>query len=164
MGTSEEVLNELHRRVNRRRQEGKYPTGLEDQLEAEFKSILEVVHRGQDEVERICHLIEELRASLVMLNGVTSPESRIPGGKLFHRTIARLVARQTRGVAQQTQLAITRQLDVLDLVAKQLRAQRDADVRVLHQLEHAMMDRLMMVDALAEAIIELERKVDSKDT
>lgn len=159
MTTSEEVLAELNRRVELRRQEGKYPPDLERQLEAEFAAILEVVHRGEDEVDHIAHLINELRVELLSLNGLVAPQSRIPGGGLYHRLVGRLVGRQTRGVAQQTQKALQRQLDLLDLVQHQLRAQRDADVRVLHQLETGMRDRLMMVDALAESVLELERKV-----
>ena len=158
MTTSEEVLAELRRRVETRRQEGKYPFGLEKQLEAEFAAILEVVHRGEDEVDHIAHLIGELRTEVLSLNGVVTSQSRIPGGALYHRLVGKLIGRQTRGVAQQTQHALHRQMDLLDLVQKQLRAQRDADMRVLHQIETAIRDRLMMVDALAESVLELERK------
>ena len=76
--------------------------------------------------------------------------------------MGKLVGRQTRGVAQQTQVALQRQLDVMELIQRQLRAQRDADVRVLHQIETAIRDRLMMVDALAESVLELERKATTK--
>lgn len=158
MTTSEEVLEELRRRVNVRRQEGKYPPGLEEQLEAEFAAILEVVHRGEDEIGHIAQLISEVRGEISALNGVATTQSRILGGSLFHRFIRRLVARQTQGVAQQTQAALLRQLEIVELVQRQLRMQRDADARVLHQLETAMRDRLMMIDALAEAVLELERK------
>lgn len=158
MAYSEKVLDELRVRVERRRQEGKYPPGLEEQLEAEFDAILEVVHRGQDSVLHIAHVIEQLRSEIPSVNGVIGSQSRIPGGRLFHRLVGRLVGRQTRGVAQQTQAALGRQLDLMEIINYQLRAQRDADVRVLHQLETAIRDRLMMVDALAEAVLELERK------
>lgn len=158
MTTSEEVLAELQRRVEQRRQEGKYPPGLEQQLEAEFEAILEVVHRGEDEVDHIAHLVNILRGELLSLNGLITSQSRIPFGRTFHWVVGRLVGQQTQGVAQQAQKAFQRQLDLIELVQKQLRAQRDADVRVLHQLETAMRDRLMMVDVLAESILELERK------
>jgi hypothetical protein len=51
------------------------------------------------------------------------------------------------------------QQDVLELLLKQLEIQQGTDVRVLNQLSHAMQDRLMMIDALAQSVIELERKV-----
>lgn len=161
MTTSEEVLDELRRRVEIRRQEGKYPPGLEQQLEAEFVAILEVVHRGKDEVEHIAHEITRLRDEINSLNGVVTAQSRIPGGSLFHRFVGKIVGRQTRGLAQQTQEALRRQLDLLELFQKQFRVQRDADTRVLHQLEGAIRDRLMMIDALTEAVLELERKASS---
>jgi len=162
MTTSEEVLTELRRRVEVRRQEGKYPPDLERQLEAEFASILEVVHRGEDEVDHIAHLVTVLRQEVLSLNGLVTNQSRIPGGRLYHRVVGKIVGRQTRGVAQQTQVALQRQLDVIELIQRQLRAQRDADVRVLHQIETAIRDRLMMVDALAESVLELERKATTK--
>jgi len=161
MTTSEEVLTELRRRVENRRQEGKYPPDLERQLEAEFAAILEVVHRGEDEVDHIAHLVAVLRQEVSALNGLISTQSRFPGGRAYHRIVGKLVGRQTRGVAQQTQVALQRQLDVIDLIQKQLRAQRDADVRVLNQVETAIRDRLMMIDALAESVLELERRASA---
>jgi hypothetical protein len=49
--------------------------------------------------------------------------------------------------------------EALILVEKQLTQQRETDSRVMKQLEHAVMDRILMVDVLAEAVLELERKV-----
>jgi hypothetical protein len=51
------------------------------------------------------------------------------------------------------------QQQVLELLLKQLEIQQGTDVRVLNQLSHAMQDRLMMIDVLAQSVIELERKV-----
>jgi len=158
----DDVLQELEARVARRRIEGKYPPGLERQLEAEFVAILEVVHRGDDSIGAIFQILAELREETRTLTGGFSSHSRIPGGSIVHRLIARVFGRPTRIVAQQVQSVLSRQLDLVEMMGNQFRIQRDADTRVLNQLEIAMRDRLMMVDALAEAILELERRMASK--
>jgi hypothetical protein len=161
MTSSTEIIAELERRVDQRRQEGKYPVGLEQQLEAEFKAIIDVVHRGSDSVGELEVLLKATQAKVDVLNGLISPKSRIPLGSIYHRIIGRLVGHHTRGVAIQTREVMELQMQVLEVVRRHMQQQRDNDARVLNQLGHAMRDRLMMVDALAEAVLELERKVSS---
>lgn len=155
---SEEVIAELRRRVAERRAAGKYPPGLEQQLTAEFDAIMSVVHRGGDSVDEISRSIEQLRREIEHVNGLIIPDSRIPGGGIYHRLVGRLVGRQTRGVATQVREALRTALATLELMRRQLQEQRDADSRVLNQVTHLTLDRLMMIDVLAEAVVELERK------
>ena len=159
MTTSTEIIEELERRVAQRRQEGKYPLGVEQQLEAEFKAIIDVVHRGTDMVGDLSLLLEEAQKKVDVLNGLISPKSRVPFGSLYHRLVGRLFGHHTRGVANQAREALEMQMRALDLIRLQMQQQRDNDSRILNQLGHAMRDRLMMVDVLAEAVVELERKV-----
>lgn len=159
MTTFDEVLDTLRSRVAQRRQEGKYPPGLEQQLQAEFAAILEVVHRGEDEVDHIGHVLRQVRIEAESLHNRPSFQSRIPGGALVHKLIWRLLGRHIQAASEQTYVAVGRQIDLLELVHEQLRIQRDADLRVLNQLEYAIRDRLMMIDVLAEAIVEIERKI-----
>lgn len=159
MTTSTELIDELERRVAQRRQEGKYPVGLEQQLEAEFKAIIDVVHRGTDMVGELTLLLEEAQKKVNVLNGLISPKSRIPFGSIYHRIVGRLFGHHTRGVANQAREALEMQMRALELIRLQMQQQRDNDARILNQLGHAMRDRLMMVDVLAEAVVELERKV-----
>ena len=47
------VISDLKKRVERGRAEGRYPPGLEQQLDAEFAAILEVVHRGDNSLHEM---------------------------------------------------------------------------------------------------------------
>jgi len=163
MTTSEEIVDELRRRVTQRRQEGKYPVGLERQLEAEFKNIMDVVHRGTDVLGEVERLLDQCRSELLNLQRPISAKSRFPGFALVHWVIGKIVGRQIVGISSRVQVSLETQQAVLELLLKQLEIQQGNDVRVLNQLSHAMKDRLMMVDVLAQAVIELERKV-SRDS
>jgi hypothetical protein len=160
---SDEIIAELQRRVAQRRQEGKYPVGLEQQLEAEFKNIMDVVHRGTDVLGDVRHLLSRCNEELASLQNPVSSNSRIPGFGVVHWVIGKLVGRQTADITLRVRTTLTTQQDVLELLLKQLENQQGTDVRVLNQLSHAMQDRLMMIDALAQSVIELERKA-SKDS
>jgi hypothetical protein len=88
-----------------------------------------------------------------------SAKSRIPGFGIVHWVIGKFVGRQTAAITLRVRTTLETQQDVLELLLKQLEIQQGTDVRVLNQLSHAMQDRLMMIDALAQSVIELERKV-----
>lgn len=158
MLNSEDVVAILQARVHQRRQEGKYPVGLEEQLEAEFKNIMEVVHRGHDVLGDVQHLLARCRQELAELEKPVSSKSRIPGFSVVHWLIRKLVGRQTAAVTSRVRRTLETQQEVLELLLKQLEIQQGTDVRVLNQLSHAMLDRLMMIDVLAQSVIELERK------
>jgi len=159
MTTSEEVIAQLEARVAQRRQEGKYPVGLEQQLEAEFKNIMDVVHRGNNVLDDVASLLQQCRVDVENLTQPIPNKSRIPGFALIHALIGKLVGRQTSAVSHRVRATLETQQQVIELLLKQLEIQQGTDVRVLNQLSHAMQDRLMMIDVLAESIVELERKV-----
>lgn len=154
MDKNEEILRELTRRVDQRRQEGRYPVGLEQQLSAEFDAILSVVHRGDDTISQIHFAISQLAEDLSGHNGGVDTQSRLPGISIVHKFFRKLSLRHTRRALRLIE-------ETLTLVEKQLLQQRETDSRVMKQLEHVVMDRILMVDVLAEAVLELERKAGS---
>ena len=149
---TEKVLAEINSRVAQRRQAGRYPVGLEQQLSAEFDAILSVVHRGDDTIGEIRRITKLLSEDLGGVNSWQDTQSRIPGISFVHKLVRKLSRRHT-------QRALDLIEEALILVEKQLTQQRETDSRVMKQLEHAVMDRILMVDVLAEAVLELERKV-----
>jgi hypothetical protein len=159
MVTSESVIAVLQERVHQRRMEGKYPHGLEQQLEAEFKNIMEVVHRGNDVLGNVQALLTQCKREIENLNQPVPARSRIPGFGLIHWIISKIVGRQTSAVANRVRQTLETQQQVLELLLRQLEIQQGSDVRMLNQLSHAMQDRLMMIDVLAQSVIELEQKV-----
>ena len=152
MVNHDELLRELDKRVKLRRQEGRYPIGLEEQLSAEFDAILSVVHRGDDTISEIHRVSKLLADEISGLNSEFDTQSRIPGVKFVHKLVRKLSPRHTRRA-----LALIE--EIIALIEKQLTQQKETDSRVMKQLEHAVMDRILMVDVLAEAVLELERKV-----
>lgn len=163
MYTSEDVIEILKERVHQRRQEGKYPVGLEEQLEAEFKNIMDVVHRGTDVLGDVQQLLDRCRGELVKLEKPVSAKSRFPGFGLVHLAIGKIIGRQTAGISSRVRATLETQQEALELLFKQLEIQQGTDARVLNQLSHAIQDRLMMIDVLAQSVLELERK-SSKDS
>lgn len=154
MAKNEEILRELTRRVEQRRQEGRYPVGLEQQLSAEFDAILSVVHRGDDTISRIHFTISQLAEDLGGRNSGVDTQSRLPGISIVHKLFRKLSLRHTRRALRLIEESLT-------LIEQQLLQQRETDSRVMKQLEHVVMDRILMVDVLAEAVLELERKAGS---
>jgi hypothetical protein len=154
MANNEVVLRELAKRVELRRQEGRYPIGLEQQLSAEFDAILSVVHRGDDTISRIHFTLSQLAEDLGGQNGGVDTQSRLPGVSIVHKLFRKLSLRHTRRALRLIE-------ESLSLIEQQLLQQRETDSRVMKQLEHVVMDRILMVDVLAEAVLELERKVGS---
>ena len=156
--TTQELLDEVKRRVEVRRQAGQYPPGLERQLDAEFKAILDVVHRHGDTLGEVDAILDQLGHQLELLESDPPTDSRTVVGRFFHSVSVRLFGRAVRDTRQSVRTALALNMQALGLMREQLRQQRDDDARILNQIEHAVMDRLLMVDVLSEAVLELERK------
>lgn len=161
MKTSSEIIKELERRVAVRRKEGKYPIGLEQQLEADFEAILEVVHRGNDCGAELGALLEDSRKIEERLRNVMAPQSQLPFVSFARRCVGRVTGRRSRQIMFLTQEMMRIQMKTLEVVGEQLRQQRESDSRVLNQVATAMRDRLMMIDVLAEAVVEIEQQMQS---
>ena len=98
----EDLIAQLKHRVAEREKAGQYPPGLEAELDAHFDRI--AVHRTP------AYNFDHLRSRIAGLEhlGSFSPdniqmETRIPGGSQLHRTVAKLVSRQTQGILAQMQ-------------------------------------------------------------
>ena len=164
MATTQELLDEVRRRVEERRQNGQYPPGLEEQLDAEFKEILGVVHRGSGELEGIQRVLEDLHRQIDDLELVPSTRSRTPLGRLAHMVSVRLFGRAVRDTRQTVRTSLVLASEALEMMRRQLIHQQGQDARILNQIEKAVMDRLLMVDVLVEAVLELEKKSGQDST
>lgn len=141
-----QLVEELKRTVEERRAAGQYPAGLEEDLEAHFRRI--VSHRIAPDLSR-------LDVAVARLKGVPglSPEripagSGMPGGAALHRSVAKLVARQTQGVLEQ-----------VEEVTAALRAAVDELSWAVRQAStHVHADLIAQVDALQERLSALERQ------
>jgi SAM-dependent methyltransferase len=139
------LIDELRNRVAERRKAGFYPEGLEEELDAHFRRI--VAHRRVSD-------LASLRSSLDILEvrGSFSPErislgTAMPGGERVHKTVSKIVARQTQGILEQVQ-------EFGDVV-------RDALEKIADALEdpygHVHTDLVGQLDAIWERFAAWER-------
>ena len=139
------LVAELRATVERRRQDGLYPPGLEGDLDAHFKRIA---------ANRVVADVAPLRAALDRVDGVAafdagriSDASGSAVGATVHRAVGRMVARQTEGTLQQVQLfADATRAALRDILA----ALEEPSGHEHHEL-------VGQVDALFERLAQLER-------
>lgn len=95
----DDLVEKLRARVEERRRSGYYPPGLEEDLAQHFQRI--AAHSS-----RSAAVLGEQLADVYATMGFDARripfESRVWGGKIIHRLISRLVARQTQGILEQT--------------------------------------------------------------
>lgn len=140
------VIEEIRRTVEAKREEGFYPPGLEDDLEAHFRRI--VSHRHEVDTSRLRASVERLN-DLAGLSPTRIPtDSGFPGGSALHRLVAKAVARQTQGVLEQVEELSTVLRSVISDLADAIGR---ADT-------HLHIDLLGQVDAVQERLSALERQ------
>lgn len=140
-GDMHEVLAELRERVAKNREVGLYPLGLEQQLEADFKSIMEVVHGRQGAMFDVSNRLDALD-NLV---------------ENFRNEDGEALSEQRSAVILGEVVQLLRSLH------EEIVTIREEDTRVLRKMNHMIMNRLVMVDVLAQAIVEIESKLRNQD-
>ena len=126
----DELVTRLRARVAARRESGAYPPGLEEEMTAHFRRILHQRRRLQS-LPDVDEAVREVGASLPLEATRIPAVSGLPGGELFHRTVARLVRRQTEGALQQVQGfagPVQTALEVLAAAVQELNRTIQADV------------------------------------
>lgn len=160
--SNQDLHREVQARVQRKRQSGDYPVGLEEQLEAEFRAILEVTHRGTHDLSHLHKSLSDLQSMVHQIRTTGDSSSRLPGGSLVHRLFRRLLRRHSTAITQDIQ-RVFRQVDgVLNELYKALEAQRRHDERLLNDVLGGVLDRLAVIDSLALTLPEIERKLLSQ--
>ena len=156
----EQVLAEIRDDVAKKRAEGSYPPGLEQELEAEFQTILSYTKRGiTDRAAEIAKLSAEIRHNTHEISGLTPTHSRIPGVSIVHRIIRRLISRHTMGLAAQVRASEESKVRLLEIMAEQSKAHEDADLSLVASLSKHILDRVAVIDHLAILVTELESKI-----
>ena len=100
--TVDELISQLRRRVAERERAGEYPPGLEEELDAHFDRI--AVHRTPSyDFDQLRNRISSLEQAGSFSAAEIAMDTRIPGGSQLHRTVAKIVSRQTQGILAQMQ-------------------------------------------------------------
>lgn len=156
----EQVLAEIRNDVEKKRSEGSYPPGLEQELEAEFQTILSYTRQGiTDRAAEIARLSDDIRRNLNEITGLTATRSRVPGVSIVHRVIRRLISRQTMGLAAQVRASEESKVQLLQIMAEQSVAHHDADKRLVENLSKHVLDRVAVIDHLTILMTELESRI-----
>lgn len=155
----DELVEELRTRVAQRRASGDYPVGLEEQLEAEFKHIMAAVHRNELNTEELGRRVRAVEKSSGAVETAVESDSRLPGGSTVHKTAARLVTRHTGQLAHNVRTLGIDIARALHEIHHLIEVQKSADERQLADVVGSLMDRVAVIDHLADAVVDLERRV-----
>ena len=157
----DQLLGDIRERVAQRREAGDYPPGLEQQLEAEFRGLVDRERRHwYATADRLTQQMAVVSTAYSRVNGVTDTVSRLPFGSLFHRFVQKIIGRQVRGLAGQISVASTEMVTLIGLVTQLQLAQEDADRRLVAHLAKTTLSHLAVVDHLAILVTDIERRLD----
>ncbi|MGH9024935.1 MAG: hypothetical protein ACRDWD_02285 [Acidimicrobiia bacterium] len=154
------LVGALRQRVEERRKNGEYPSGLEGELDDHFRRI---VRFRPTQLSFRDHL-DDIRDAMDFDIDRIPTRSRIPGGRAMHRVVGRAVARQTRGVLTQVEAYAVAVQEALESVADPLESvTRAGDVGVTQQLDalHAILaEQQETLNRLQATVAALERRID----
>jgi hypothetical protein len=97
----DELVAQLRARVEQRRQQGVYPPGLEDDLDQHFRRI--AAHRVIPDFTAVEQALAAMQAKAAFSADRIPASSGLPGGRVLHRVLAKLLRRQTDGILAQVQ-------------------------------------------------------------
>ncbi len=156
----EQMMADIQDTIARRRAAGEYPAGLEQELEAEFASILALTHRGEaDRADALELLLAQAKRCAQEVSGLTPTSSRVPFLNILHKIMRRLIARQTRGLAAQQRAVNDQLIAMLEHLVADARGREDADGRMVTKLSKHVLDRVAVVDHLYFIVAELETRL-----
>jgi 2-polyprenyl-3-methyl-5-hydroxy-6-metoxy-1,4-benzoquinol methylase len=145
------VISELKARIEERRVSGEYPDDLEATLDEHFDRLVGVRPRSSpalhDELQGALHDLSLVGFSRARID----PASRLPGGRLVHRTMSRAMSRQIDGVLSQVEQQswlVTHAIALLGEIASTIGY--EFDTKVLQQLDDLQV-------RLAEQVREVNR-------
>lgn len=131
----DDVVARIEARVEERRRAGELPPGLEASLEGLYRWV--VARRPvRWDATRLTELLGAVSAQVDFRSNRIRYESGIPGGSTLHRTVGKMVARQTDGVLEQIAAFATAVRDALDELRQGVRHHAheglEADVAAVH--------------------------------
>jgi len=139
------LVDGLRATVEQRRRDGRYPPGLEEDLDAHFHRI--VTHRVVPDLSALEAAVSRLESLPGVSVGRIPAESTLPGGAALHRAMSRALGRQLQGVLEQVEEVSSALKTVVTELASALRLPNT----------HFHPDLVGQVDALQERMAALER-------
>jgi hypothetical protein len=153
------LIATLQSRVADRRASGDYPPGLEQELESEFAVIMDAMHRDEVTTIELGRRVSAIEHTVQSVRGSADNTSRVPGGSTMHVAAGRLVSRHTNQLADSVRRLGADIAGALHEILRLFDAQRDADERQLTEVISSVLDRLAVIDHLADSVVDLERRM-----
>jgi hypothetical protein len=138
------LVAQLRAKVEERQRSGFYPTGLEEDLTAHARRMLTQHIPGRPEPDLRSRL-QEVEAALPFDAGRVPAVSGVPGGELIHKSVAKVVSRQTQGALAEVENFARPVRDALAAIVVTLEAFMDSvrnDIDALYQRQ-AEQDRAL---------------------
>jgi hypothetical protein len=149
------IVADLKANVTRRRLAGDYPPGMEEQLEAEFVTIMRAVHRDEIGTSELGVRVGKVADATTNLRIDSANDSRVPGGSSVHAVAGRLIRRHTGALAASVRSLGAEVTAALHEVQRLFEVQREADERQINEILSAVIDRVAVIDHLADAVVDL---------
>jgi SAM-dependent methyltransferase len=158
----DELVTRLRERIEARRRSGAYPATLEEEMTAHFRRILHQRREARplpdvQEAVRAAGQALPLQASRIPLT------SGLPGGEMIHKTVAKVVGRQTQGIIQQVQgfaQPVQAALEALAVAVSELNRTVQADVA---QSLDALYERQAVQERLLAGLVPPDRRLRLPD-
>jgi hypothetical protein len=145
------LVEQLRARVEERRRSGYYPPGLEEDLTTHARRMLHHHTRVRPNPDLQARL-QEVAAALPFDAGRIPAASGVPGGELVHKSMAKLVSRQTQGALQEVEAfarpvrdALAAIVDAFEGLAESVRM----DIDALYERQAAQERALAVATGLA---------------
>lgn len=126
------LVAQLRAKVEQRRRSGFYPPGLEEDLSLHAARVIHHQTGSRPQPDLRSHL-DAVAAALPFDAGRIPAVSGVPGGELIHRTVAKVVIRQTEGALQEVEAfarpvrdALVAIVDAFERLAESVRVDIDA--------------------------------------
>lgn len=126
------LVAQLMAKVEERRRAGFYPPGLEEDMTTHTRRMLHHHTTVRPQTDLRAHL-REVEAALPFDAGRIPTTSGVPGGELIHKSVAKVVSRQTQGALAEVEAfarpvrdALVAIVDTLEGFMESVRADLDA--------------------------------------
>jgi hypothetical protein len=145
------LVAQLQAKVEERRRAGFYPPGLEEGLTTHTRRMLHHHTGARPQPDLQAHL-REVEAALPFDAGRIPAVSGVPGGELIHKSVAKVVSRQTQGAlsevegfARPVRDALAAIVDAFESLAESVRM----DIDALYERQAAQERALAVATGLA---------------
>lgn len=160
-----EILRGVNERIADLRLKGHYPVGLEQELEAEFRSIMALTRLTEaGRLGQVSTLLAEAEEALHQVRMPPNSSSRFILGGLIHRLINRLVGRPVHDMTSRVHALTEPLLKSLNLLRAELESRDGVEDHVANALSKHVVERVAVIEHLAIIAVDLESRIRAMES